>query len=52
MERQKKQIIYILASKEMIKKDYYKVGGIESSKNMKSRLCTYNSIFNFFSANL
>ena len=26
----------------MIKKDYYKVGGIESSKNMKSRLCTYN----------
>lgn len=39
---EKKQIIYILASKEMIKKDYYKVGGIESSKNMKSRLCTYN----------
>lgn len=39
---EKKQILYILASKEMIKKDYYKVGGIASSKNMKSRLCTYN----------
>ena len=39
---EKKQIIYILASKEMIKKDFYKVGGVKCKTNMKSRLCTYN----------